>query len=103
MTSTTTRSEVVDEFAGWVAEFLPRDYYERYPEYRWDIPLRRGYQRAAFEAGWLQPTWSREHGGRSLGLAEAMEIRLEGEKVSAPKLPNIAGPGVAAPAIRPFA
>ena len=90
------------EFAAWLTEFLPSDYYDRYREYRWDIELRRGYQRAAFEAGWLQPTWSREHGGRSLGLAEAMEIRLEAAKRSAPKLPNIAGPGVAAPAIRQF-
>jgi alkylation response protein AidB-like acyl-CoA dehydrogenase len=50
----------------------------------------------------LQPTWPREHGGRSLGLRDAMEIRLEGALRSAPKLPNIAGPNVAAPAIRQF-
>lgn len=55
-----------------------------------------------FEAGWLQPTWPREHGGRSLGLRDAMEIRLEAAMRSAPKLPNIAGPNVAAPAIRQF-
>src|SRR6202012_1192110 len=50
----------------------------------------------------LQPTWPREHGGRSLGLADAMEVRLEAAMGSAPKLPNIAGPGVAAPGIRQF-
>ena len=97
-----TRSEIVTEFATWLAEFLPNDYYERYREYRWDLPLRRDYQRAAFEAGWIQPTWPREHGGRSLGLRDAMEIRLEGALKSAPKLPNIAGPNVAAPGIRQF-
>jgi alkylation response protein AidB-like acyl-CoA dehydrogenase len=97
-----TRSEVVTEFVAWLAEFLPNDYYERYREYRWDLPLRRDYQRAAFEAGWLQPTWPREHGGRSLGLRDAMEIRIEGALRSAPKLPNIQGPGVAAPGIRQF-
>lgn len=102
MTSTPTRSEVVDEFAGWLAEFLPKDYYDRYGQYRWDIPLRRDYQRAAFEAGWLQPTWPREHGGRSLDLRDAMEIRIEAALRSAPKLPNIQGPGVAAPGIRQF-
>ena len=102
MTSTETRSEVVAEFAAWLAEFLPNDYYEHYREYRWDLPLRRDYQRAAFEAGWLQPTWPREHGGRSLGLRDAMEIRIEGALRSAPKLPNIQGPGVAAPGIRQF-
>ncbi|HYB36579.1 MAG TPA: acyl-CoA dehydrogenase family protein [Mycobacterium sp.] len=103
MTSIDARSEVVQEFATWLMEFLPDDYYgERYREYRWDLALRRDYQRAAFEAGWLQPTWPAEHGGRSLGLREAMEIRLEAAMRSAPKLPNIAGPNVVAPAIRQF-
>lgn len=93
---------VVDEFGAWLTEFLPTDYYERYREYRWDLPLRRDYQRAAFEAGWIQPTWPREHGGRSLGLRDAMEVRIEAALRSAPKLPNIQGPGVAAPGIRQF-
>jgi alkylation response protein AidB-like acyl-CoA dehydrogenase len=99
----TEAPQVVAEFAGWLAEFLPDDYYsDRYREYRWDIALRRDYQRASFEAGWLQPTWAPEHGGRSLGLEAAMEIRLEAAIRSAPKLPNIAGPNVAAPGIRTF-
>jgi alkylation response protein AidB-like acyl-CoA dehydrogenase len=103
MTLDAGMTPIAQEFADWLAEFLPDDYYgERYREYRWDIALRRDYQRAAFEAGWLQPTWPREHGGRSLGLADAMEIRLEAATRSAPKLPNIAGPNVAAPAIREF-
>jgi alkylation response protein AidB-like acyl-CoA dehydrogenase len=93
---------VVEEFGTWLTEFLPKDYYENYRRYRWDLPLRRDYQRAAFEAGWLQPTWPREHGGRSLGLRDAMEVRLEAAMRSAPKLPNIAGPNVAAPGIRQF-
>ncbi|WP_205873973.1 acyl-CoA dehydrogenase family protein [Mycobacterium camsae] len=95
-------TSVTDEFGSWLGDFLPPDYYDRYREYRWDIPLRRAYQRAAFEAGWLQPTWPREHGGRSLGLREAMEIRIEAAVRSAPKLPNVQGPGVAAPGIRQF-
>jgi alkylation response protein AidB-like acyl-CoA dehydrogenase len=100
--TTTETPDVVAEFAAWLTEFLPRDYRERYSQYRWDLTLRRDYQRAAFEAGWLQPTWPREHGGRSLGLRAAMEIRLEAAMRSAPKLFNIAGPNVAAPAIRQF-
>jgi alkylation response protein AidB-like acyl-CoA dehydrogenase len=100
--NTEARSEVAGEFATWLAEFLPNDYYQQYRRYRWDLPLRRDYQRAAFEAGWIQPTWPREHGGRSLGLRDAMEVRLEGAMRSAPKLPNIAGPNVAAPGIRQF-
>jgi alkylation response protein AidB-like acyl-CoA dehydrogenase len=95
-------SDLTAEYAAWLTGFLPNDYYDRYDEYRWDIELRRDHQRAAFEAGWLQPTWTREHGGRSLDLAEAMEVRLEAAMRSAPKLPNIAGPGVAAPGIRQF-
>lgn len=100
--TTTAPSEIVAEFAGWLADFLPNDYYENYDRYRWDILLRRDHQRAAFEAGWLQPTWPREHGGRSLGLRDAMEIRIESAQRSAPKLPNVQGPGVAAPGIRQF-
>src|ERR1700733_16161920 len=102
MTSATTPSQAVVEFSVWLSGFLPNDYYDNYRHYRWDIPLRRDYQRAAFEGGWLQPTWPREHGGRSLGLRDAMEIRVEGALRSAPKLPNIQGPGVAAPGIRQF-
>ncbi|MGH3597944.1 MAG: acyl-CoA dehydrogenase family protein [Mycobacterium sp.] len=101
MTGTGT-TEIVGEFTAWLTDFLPDDYYDRYRDYRWDLDLRRNYQRAAFEAGWLQPTWPREHGGRSLGLRAAMEIRLEEAMRSAPKLPNIAGPNVVAPAIRQF-
>ena len=94
---------MVAEFRGWLTDFLPSDYYgERYRCYRWDLGLRRDYQRAAYEAGWLQPTWPAEHGGRSLGLREAMEIRIEAALRSAPKLPNIAGPNVVAPALRQF-
>ena len=93
---------VVEEFGAWLTEFLPSDYYEKYRQYRWDLALRRDYQRAAFEAGWVQPTWPREHGGRSLGLRDAMEVRLEAAMRSAPKLPNIAGPNVAAPGIRQY-
>ncbi|QUR69874.1 acyl-CoA dehydrogenase family protein [Mycobacterium spongiae] len=93
---------VVAEFREWLANFLPADYYEKYHQYRWDVGLQRQYQRATFGSGWLQPTWPRKHGGRSLGLREAMEIRLEAAMRCAPKLPNIAGPNVAAPALRRF-
>jgi alkylation response protein AidB-like acyl-CoA dehydrogenase len=90
------------EFANWLDDFLPDDYYVDYATYRWDIELRRDYQRACFEAGWIQPTWPTGQGGRSLDPAEAMEIRLEAALRAAPKLPNIAGPNVAAPGVREF-
>ncbi len=95
-------TSIVSEFGAWLTDFLPDDYHDKYRQYRWDLALRRDYQRAAFEAGWIQPTWPREHGGRSLGLRDAMEVRLEAAMRSAPKLPNIAGPNVAAPGIRQF-
>jgi alkylation response protein AidB-like acyl-CoA dehydrogenase len=94
---------VVEEFADWLDTFLPADYYgDRYQHYRWDLELRRAYQRAALEAGWLQPTWEQQYGGRGLGMTDALAIRLEAALRSAPKLPNIAGVNVAAPAIRQF-
>jgi len=95
-------TELRDEFDRWLTSMLPADYYDNYSVYRWDTGLRREYQRASFEAGWIQPTWSREQGGRSLTPAAALEIRLQAALRSAPKLPNIAGPNVAAPAIRSF-
>lgn len=98
----TTSEDLRAEFAGWLKSVLPADYYDRYTEYRWDIGLRREYQQASFEAGWIQPTWTPEHGGRNLTSPEALEIRLEAALRSAPKLPNIAGPNVAAPGIRAF-
>jgi alkylation response protein AidB-like acyl-CoA dehydrogenase len=64
--------------------------------------LRRAHQEASFEAGWLQPTWPREHGGQSLGPVEAMTVRLESALRAAPKLPNIQGVNVVAPGLRDF-
>lgn len=95
--------ELREEYASWLAAFLPVDYYgQRYADYRWDLGLRRAHQEASYEAGWLQPTWTADHGGRELGPSEAMAVRLEAAVRSAPKLPNIAGPNVAAPGIREY-
>jgi alkylation response protein AidB-like acyl-CoA dehydrogenase len=94
--------EVRERYVSWLTGFLPQDYQERYAEYRWDMGLRRDYQEASFEAGWLQPTWPREHGGQSLGPVEAMTVRLESALRAAPKLPNIQGVNVVAPGLRDF-
>ena len=94
--------EVRERYVAWLTSFLPADYLERYDEHRWDLGLRRAHQEAAFEAGWLQPTWPREHGGQSLGAVAAMTVRLESAKRAAPKLPNIAGANVVAPGLREF-
>ena len=94
--------EVRERYVAWLTGFLPTDYLERYDEYRWDLGLRRAHQEAAFEAGWLQPTWPREHGGQDLGPVEAMTVRLESALRAAPKLPNIQGVNVVAPGLREF-
>ena len=94
--------EVRERYVTWLTGFLPADYQERYDAYRWDMGLRRAHQEAAFEAGWLQPTWPREHGGQSLGPVEAMTVRLESALRAAPKLPNIQGVNVVAPGLREF-
>jgi alkylation response protein AidB-like acyl-CoA dehydrogenase len=99
---TPEQRDVRESYAAWLSEFLPPDYDERYADYRWDMGLRRAHQVAAFEAGWLQPTWPREHGGRSLGPLEAMTVRLESAVRGAPKLPNIQGVNVVAPGLREF-
>ncbi|MDQ1698054.1 MAG: hypothetical protein QOJ03_3407 [Frankiaceae bacterium] len=93
---------VREEYGAWLTDFLPADYDDRYADYRWDISLRRAHQVAAFEAGWLQPAWPTEHGGRSLGPLEALTVRLESATRAAPKLPNIQGVGVVAPGLRAF-
>lgn len=94
--------QVREEYAAWLTDFLPADYYDRYADYRWDIGLRRAHQAAAFDAGWLQPAWPREHGGRELGPLESLSVRLESAVRAAPKLPNIQGVGVVAPGLRAF-
>ncbi len=95
-------SAVVEEFGAWLTEFLPNDYYENYRQYRWDLPLRRDYQRAAFEAGWIQPTWPREHGGRSLGLRDAMEVGSRRRCGPRPSCPTSRVPTSRRPGIRQF-
>jgi alkylation response protein AidB-like acyl-CoA dehydrogenase len=95
--------EVRERYVGWLASFLPADYYDRYAEHRWDLGLRRAHQEAAFEAGWLQPTWPRALGGQDLGPVEAMTVRLESAVRAAPKLPNIQGVNVVAPGLRQYA
>lgn len=96
------QSDVRERYVAWLTEFLPADYLDRYDEHRWDIGLRRAHQEAAFEAGWLQPTWAPEHGGQLLGPVEAMTVRLESALRAAPKLPNIQGVNVVAPGLRDF-
>ncbi len=94
--------EPVEEFCQWLEGFLPRDYKERYFSYRWDDKLRREYQVAAFESGWLMPAWPKELGGRSLDPLLALAVRVQAATWPAPKLLNIQGPNVVAPALMAY-
>src|SRR5438105_6014038 len=99
---TEAQREVRVRYGVWLDELLPTDYYDRYADYRDDWALRRVHQREAFEAGWLMPQWEPELGGQQLGALETLTVRLEGARRAAPKLPNIQGPNVVAPALRQY-
>ncbi len=92
--------EAREEFSRWLADFLPSDYDERFHQYRWDAKLRREYQLAAFDSGWLMPEWPPELGGRGLTPFEAMAVRIEAASRPAPKLLNIQGLNMVARALR---
>jgi alkylation response protein AidB-like acyl-CoA dehydrogenase len=98
----TISSPVRDRFATWLKQTLPDDYADRPGAYRHDSTVRRDYQRAAFDAGWLVPSWPAELGGQDLGPVDEVEVRLEAARRRAPKLENVQTVGVIAPALRQF-
>jgi alkylation response protein AidB-like acyl-CoA dehydrogenase len=100
LAETPAQVEARSRYRAWLDDFLPAGYYERFPRYRDDLALRSDYQRAAFEAGWLMPHWEPGLGGQRLGALETLAVRLEAAATAAPKLPNIQGPNVVAPALR---
>lgn len=93
---------VCDEAVAWLLSWLPDDYERRFGEYRLDLEFRRRYQREAFAAGWLVPGWERDLGGHSVGQEAELWIKLRFARAAAPKLPNVQGPGVVAPALTGF-
>lgn len=100
ITETAAQREVRERFSAWLDELLPPDYLVNYGEHRRNWDLRRDYQRAAFDAGWLVPQWEPHFGGQSLGKLETLTIQLESARRAVPKLPNVQGVGVVAPALR---
>jgi alkylation response protein AidB-like acyl-CoA dehydrogenase len=94
--------DAVAEFAAFLGSFLPGDYAERYPDYRNDQMLRAEYQAAAFDSGWLMPEWEPELGGHGLPLLDALAVRIEGARRQVPRILNVQGAGVVAPALRQF-
>jgi alkylation response protein AidB-like acyl-CoA dehydrogenase len=100
ITETAAQREVRERYSAWLDDFLPQGYRANYSEHRRDWDLRRAYQREAFEAGWLVPQWEPGLGGQSLTRLETLTIQLESARRAAPKLPNVQGVGVVAPALR---
>jgi alkylation response protein AidB-like acyl-CoA dehydrogenase len=86
----------------WLHGWLPTDYSARFAEYRLDLEFRRRYQRDAFDAGWLMPSWTPDLGGHEVGEEAELWIKLSFARAQAPKLPNVQGPGVLAPALTEF-
>jgi alkylation response protein AidB-like acyl-CoA dehydrogenase len=93
---------ICEEATAWLKSWLPADYHERIGDYRLDLKFRSAYQAAAFDAGWLMPSWGPELGGHNVGEEAEVWIKLHFARLNAPKLPNIQGPGVLAPALLEF-
>ena len=100
ITETAAQREARERYSAWLDDFLPQGYLANYAEHRRDWELRRAYQRAAFEAGWLLPQWEPGLGGQSMERLETLTIQLESARRAVPKLPNVQGVGVVAPALR---
>ncbi|KRA24666.1 acyl-CoA dehydrogenase [Microbacterium sp. Root61] len=95
-------AEILDEYRTFLDEALPVGYDGSAREFREDEPLRRAFQAASFDNGWLVPEWPRDLGGRDLPLPHALAIRIEGARRQIPRQMNIQATGVVAPAIRQF-
>lgn len=95
-------TSLVDEFEAFLDDVLPVDYEENYRHHRWDESLRRRYQAASFDEGWLVPDWPVGLGGRGVDGPQALALRLAGAQRTVPRYMNIQGVGVVAPALRQF-
>ena len=92
--------DVRTEFLRWLEGFLPSRYFDDDHSFKEDWGLRREYQVALFEAGWLQPHWEPALGGRALTPEDSLAIRLAEAEVGAPKLFAIGNVHVVAPTLR---
>jgi len=90
-----------DEAVAWL-EAWQADPANRTDDPRLDLAHRAKYQRDAYDAGWLVPSWSVGEGGRGAGPEAELWIKLDFARRRAPKLPNVQGPGVVAHALSTF-
>lgn len=91
------RDEAVAWLEGWLA-----DPANRTDDPRLDLAWRSRYQRDAYDAGWLVPSWPAGEGGHGAGPEAELWIKLDFARRRAPKLPNVQGPGVVAHALNTF-
>ena len=95
-------TDSLTQFRSFLDTVLPKDYAVAYAGYREDEDLRRRFQAAMFDEGWLIPDWPHGLGGRDLPRTEALTIRIEGARLRIPREMNIQAAGVVAPALRTF-
>jgi alkylation response protein AidB-like acyl-CoA dehydrogenase len=95
--SETIRAEASEWLRRWLAENLGPDI-----DPRLDLDFRRAYQRDAYDAGWLVPSWPLGEGGHGVDEETELWIKLDFARLDAPKLPNVQGPGVVAHALTEF-
>lgn len=89
------------EASRWLKQWL-HEHLRPGTDPRLDIDFRRRYQRDAYDAGWLVPSWPVGAGGHELDEETELWIKLDFARQGAPKLPNVQGPGVVAHALMEF-
>ncbi|MDW5594257.1 acyl-CoA dehydrogenase family protein [Conexibacter stalactiti] len=89
------------EAGAWLEAWLSAPEH-RTDDPRLDLEWRSAYQRDAYDAGWLVPSWPLGEGGRGVGPEAELWIKLDFARRGAPKLPNVQGPGVVAHALNTF-
>ena len=82
-------TDSLTQFRSFLDTVLPDDYAVAYAGYREDEDLRRRFQAAMFDEGWLIPDWPHGLGGRDLPRTEALTIRIEGARLRIPREMNI--------------
>lgn len=91
------RAEALTWLAGWSAQHADWG-----TDPRLNIDLRREFQRDAYDADWLVPSWPVGAGGHGVDEETELWIKLDFARRGAPKLPNVQGPGVIAHALAEF-
>lgn len=96
-----TAEETRQRAVAWLEKWLFENAAE-IEDRRLDLDFRRAYQRDAYDAGWLVPSWPIGEGGHGVDEETALWVKVDFARRDAPKLPNVQGPGVVAEALIGF-